>query len=71
MLKDIIKISHKHNIILKNGVFNFLERDISFSEYILYINKFKFFYGIEGAIARSKDELFLPIKKERGKKKIE
>jgi len=64
MLKDIIKISHKHNIILKNGVFKFLERDISFSDYIFYINKFKFFYGIEGAIARSKDELFLPFRKE-------
>mgnify|MGYP001348860650 CR=1 FL=1 len=71
MLKDIIKISHKHNIILKNGVFNFLERDISFSDYIFYINKHKFFYGIEGAIARSKDELFLPFRKKEDKKIIE
>ena len=62
MLKDIIKISHKHNIILENSVFKFSQSKVCFKDYIIYINKLKFLYGIEGAVKKSKEELFVSDK---------
>lgn len=62
MFKDIIKISHKHNILLENSVFKFSESKVCFKDYIFYINRLKFFYGIEGAVIKSKEELFVSDK---------
>ena len=62
MLKDIIKISHKHNIILDNSVFKFSGCKVCFKDYVFYINILMFFYGFEGAVKKSKEELFVSDK---------
>ncbi|MBI5661287.1 MULTISPECIES: hypothetical protein [Ignavibacterium] len=58
MLKDILKIAHKNGIVLRRDKFVFENKEISFSEFISFINKNKFNEGIEKAILNSKKVLF-------------
>ncbi len=58
MLKDILKIAHKNGIILRKDKFIYDNKEISFSEFIAFINKHKFNKGIEKAILNSKKVLF-------------
>lgn len=58
MLKDILKIAHKNGIVLRRDKFVFENKEISFSEFISFINKNKFNEGIGKAILNSKKVLF-------------
>jgi hypothetical protein len=58
MLKDILKIAHKNGIVLRKDKFVFDNKEISFSEFVTFINKHKFDGGIEKAILNSKKILF-------------
>lgn len=58
MLKDIIKIAHRNEILLSGNKFIFQNKEIDFASFISFVNKNKFTNGIEGAIKKSKDVLF-------------
>ncbi|AFH50005.1 Hypothetical protein IALB_2302 [Ignavibacterium album JCM 16511] len=58
MFKDILKIAHKNGIVLCKDKFVYQNNEIVFADFILYVNKHKFYEGIEGAIIKSKNVLF-------------
>lgn len=58
MLKDILKVARKNGIVLRNDKFTYQNREVRISDFIFYVNKNKFINGIEGAILKSKQELF-------------
>jgi hypothetical protein len=58
MFKDILKIAHKNGIALRDNKFIYQNKEVSFSDFIFYVNKNKFINGIEGAVLNSKLVLF-------------
>jgi len=58
MLKDILKIAKQQGINYKNGNFRYKNSEVSFINFIRYINSKKFVCGLSNAVKQSKKELF-------------
>jgi hypothetical protein len=58
MLKDILRIALKNKIILQNGQFIYKGSKVTYSEFMLYVNKNRFLYGLDNTISDARQELF-------------
>lgn len=58
MLKDIIKLAKQNGISYKKGMFRYQFSEISFEEFVRYVNQKKFYIGLNNSIEQAKKELF-------------
>ena len=58
MLKEIIKTAKVNGIVYREGYFKYKDSNVSFNDFMKYINHKKFINGLSEAIELSKSELF-------------